>query len=185
MPSESWWYMLESAYTEPHRHYHTLTHIDDGLDVLDKLGADLAVKVAFWFHDLYYDVAANDNEERSAKTADHLLPDIPLCYGMDLKQEVVRLILLTKDHKVAWFDKNGCDMIVADLHGLGSDPETYDHNTANIRLEYSGFDEGQWRKGRSAFLSKMTSRRIFPPKPEYDQIEDQAFQNMITELAKL
>jgi predicted metal-dependent HD superfamily phosphohydrolase len=61
---------LEHAYTEPHRRYHTLTHIDA---VLHNLGAHHAgfndpaiAELALFYHDLVYDPARHDNEAQSA-----------------------------------------------------------------------------------------------------------------------
>src|SRR5262245_10907424 len=65
---------LVSAYSEPHRYYHTLEHLAEMFKVAGKL-ADAAtdpaaVQLAIWFHDAVYDSRATDNEERSAALAD-------------------------------------------------------------------------------------------------------------------
>lgn len=55
---------LKAAYSNPHRHYHTLNHIDDMLEMLDDLlpgdddtirGERAIVELAVWFHDVVYD----------------------------------------------------------------------------------------------------------------------------------
>src|SRR5689334_5356320 len=64
---------LRTAYREPHRHYHNLSHIADMLDVIDRLHAltpnPHIVRLAVWYHDAIYDPRDKYNEERSAALA--------------------------------------------------------------------------------------------------------------------
>jgi len=64
------WSELEAAYTEPHRRYHTLTHIDAVLQNLDDHRALFndpeTAELALFYHDLIYDPARQDNETQSA-----------------------------------------------------------------------------------------------------------------------
>ena len=64
---------LLAAYSEKHRHYHTIKHIDHCLRELDgakSLAHDPAeVELALWFHDAIYDPHSSKNEERSADWA--------------------------------------------------------------------------------------------------------------------
>ncbi len=68
--TSSAWTELEQAYTEPHRSYHTLTHIDAVLRSLDAHRAAFAdaemAELALFYHDLVYDPARQDNESQSA-----------------------------------------------------------------------------------------------------------------------
>src|SRR4051812_42451988 len=68
---------LVAAHSEPHRHYHTLEHLNEMFKVAGKL-ADaandpMAIQLAIWFHDAVYDPRGKDNEERSAALAVDLL----------------------------------------------------------------------------------------------------------------
>ena len=60
------WPNLSRHYAEPHRHYHTLTHIFRCLRQLDAakslIEAPDAVEIAVWFHDVVHDPEACDNE---------------------------------------------------------------------------------------------------------------------------
>ena len=183
--SSQWPYPFETlckAYAEKHRFYHTLEHIAYGLDVLDRLQSALAVKMAFWWHDVIYKPGFHDNELKSAELFNLCLGHIRILNdGISFVDEVKRLILITKDHRVDWFDKNGCDIVVADLRGLAENLETYKQSGENIRQEYSMFTDDQWRVGRADFLSKMAARRLFPPSRDYDELEYRAKNNMARE----
>lgn len=67
---------LQQAYTEPQRHYHTLSHISALLEQLDQATTAVlpeegrhAVEAAIWFHDVVYDPVkgAPWNEEESER----------------------------------------------------------------------------------------------------------------------
>lgn len=68
-----WWWVLCNMYGETGRHYHTLHHVENCLDVLNTLSEegqnrDL-VELALWFHDIVYSVAPvypGANEQQSA-----------------------------------------------------------------------------------------------------------------------
>ena len=61
--------LIDSMYSENHRHYHTFEHIADllyQLNILD-LFNDNVLFLATIFHDIIYDPKKTDNEERSAE----------------------------------------------------------------------------------------------------------------------
>ena len=64
---------LVARHSEPHRHYHTLDHLDACLRHLPALRGLATypdeVALALWFHDAIYDIDAVDNERRSADWA--------------------------------------------------------------------------------------------------------------------
>ncbi len=64
---------LMARYSEPHRHYHTLQHLEECLSLFASL-RDLAahpaeLEIALWFHDAIYDVKRDDNEALCAEWA--------------------------------------------------------------------------------------------------------------------
>src|SRR5688572_5335606 len=68
---------LVDSLGEPHRHYHTLAHVEACLGWLAWFGVAAArraeVELALWFHDAIYDPRRADNERRSAALAgEHL-----------------------------------------------------------------------------------------------------------------
>ena len=65
---------LIAAYAEPHRRYHDMTHIADGLAQLravEGLTDDERTWLAYaiWWHDAVYDPTRSDNEAQSAALA--------------------------------------------------------------------------------------------------------------------
>jgi predicted metal-dependent HD superfamily phosphohydrolase len=181
---------LKYAYTLPSRHYHSLDHIAHGLDVLDRIGASLETKFAWWFHDKSYIAGSPDNESQSAHEASWSLDDLGLRNailpnGVWLQTEVNRLILLTKDHRVEYPDKNGGDIVTADLHGLAAPWDVYENNTAKIRREFGAFSDEEFRTGRIAFLEDRLLRNVFPYGMEYRALEGRAGNNMRKELEAL
>src|SRR6185312_9691309 len=92
---------LLARWSESHRRHHTVTHLHEMLDAIGLLAGDgvqfdrEAVELAAWFHDAIYEVGRDDNERRSAELAHELLGSSPV------RDEVVRLVLLTKTHQVA------------------------------------------------------------------------------------
>nr|CCC95719.1 unnamed protein product [Trypanosoma congolense IL3000] len=76
---EMWGRYIAAPYAEPHRYYHTMTHLEEMLShflqyqssvapehCLPEWGTRrLVVELAILFHDVVYDPKRNDNEERS------------------------------------------------------------------------------------------------------------------------
>jgi predicted metal-dependent HD superfamily phosphohydrolase len=65
---------VREKYAQSGRFYHTLDHIENGLETVERLGSHArnqnAVKLAAWLHDVVYESRATDNEERSADHAE-------------------------------------------------------------------------------------------------------------------
>ena len=91
---------LLARWSETHRKHHTVAHLHEMLDaigLLAKSGIDFhreALELAAWFHDAIYEIGRDDNEDRSAELARELLASSPI------RDEVARLVLVTKTHKV-------------------------------------------------------------------------------------
>ena len=100
-----------ARYSEPHRHYHTLEHVEEVLAVVDDLGGTRDVEWAAWLHDVIYDVHAPDSEARSAGYAAEVLAQLRV--PDDEIGEVQRLIELSARHDVVAGDKNGAVAMTA------------------------------------------------------------------------
>jgi predicted metal-dependent HD superfamily phosphohydrolase len=61
---------LVARYSEPHRRYHTIKHLDECFAKFEELRNETIhpgeVEVALWFHDASYDTKRQDNEAKSA-----------------------------------------------------------------------------------------------------------------------
>lgn len=77
----AWFQRIKAAYGESHRHYHTMCHIEKGLEHIrilyrgDRRARDEII-VAYIFHDIVYVVGARDNEEKSAEVCRSFLMEL-------------------------------------------------------------------------------------------------------------
>ena len=145
-----------ARYSEPHRHYHTLEHVEEVLAVVDDLGGTRDVEWAAWLHDVIYDVHAPDSEARSAGYAAEVLAQLRV--PDDEIGEVQRLIELSARHDVVAGDKNGAVFVEADLAILSSEPTRYDRYVRDVRREFAHLDDDVWRAGRVEVLRSLLSR---------------------------
>ena len=85
---------LGPRYSQPHREYHNLMHIEDVLLRIEELEPpaehELALALAAWFHDAVYQPGKDDNEDRSAYVAYDALEQVGA--SPELIAEVVRLV---------------------------------------------------------------------------------------------
>jgi predicted metal-dependent HD superfamily phosphohydrolase len=179
--------VLVNAYSSGDRHYHTLTHIWQVLDTIQQLqdkGMNLTtVQLAGWLHDVVYNPRASNNEAQSAVWAETLLrshlPAEPIA-------EVVRLILLTKDHKTAVQDRDGQVLLDADLSILAADPVDYRQYADAIRQEYAWVSDADYRVGRKRVLQGLLERdRIYCTAYMVAFAEQPARHNLVAELRLL
>jgi predicted metal-dependent HD superfamily phosphohydrolase len=175
---------LVAAYTAPGRHYHNLTHIEDCLAALARVEKLVPLdreilSEAIWWHDVVYDATRSDNEELSARLAEQHVRE-------NLRQEVGRLIRLTKTHDVQPDDRLGAILISIDLSILGAEPARYDAYAAAIRQEFIHVPERDYRAGRAKVLSQFAGRPvIFPDAAFAARYDRQARENLARELASL
>jgi predicted metal-dependent HD superfamily phosphohydrolase len=175
---------LVAAYTASGRHYHNLTHIEDCLSALTRvenlspLDREI-LSEAIWWHDVIYDATRSDNEELSARLAEQNVRE-------NLRQEVGRLIRLTKTHDVQPDDRLGAILISIDLSILGAEPARYDAYAAAIRQEFIHVPERDYRAGRAKVLSQFAARPvIFPDAAFAARYDRPARDNLARELASL
>ena len=175
---------LIAAYAAPNRHYHNLAHIKDCLDKLARVDGLSAAEreiltEAIWWHDVVYDAARSDNEELSAQLAEHHV-------AAGIRQEVGRLIRLTKTHQVEPADKLGAILISIDLSILAAEPSRYDAYAAAIRKEFAHVGDDAYRAGRADVLRRFAARPvIFPDAAFAPTWEQKARENLARELASL
>lgn len=167
---------VSAAYMQPHRMYHTISHIHCMLKLLGNMTADQFW--ATWYHDFFYDPLARDNEERSAEIAAARLRTI----GVD-STNVVRMILATKTHAV---DRSRSTetlaFLDADMAILGQPPEVYRTYAELVRQEYHMVPDELYRTGRLVFLNTtIDAPEIYGTQTFKDRYEKQAEVNLIWE----
>lgn len=181
------WNWLSSAYNEKHRYYHTLTHIESCLTLLDEWlvenpeyeHARSLLEFAFWFHDSVYDTKIFDNEEQSSLLAKNAIGVM----GIDLDLECVRqLIIMTKHHAYEGkhYDILPNIFLDIDLSILGAVPDVFKQYHRDIRKEYNWVPVEIYQAKRLEILKGFRDRKqIFKTKFFQDKFEIQAKENLM------
>jgi len=172
--------ILYGRYSEPHRKFHNLQHIEHCLEeympVRRFLDYPDELEFALWFHDIVYDTNAKDNEERSAEMA----YDVAIGAGMSERfaNRVYSLVMVTK-HSSLPEVKDEQFMADIDLSGMGRLEEEYDKVERAIREEYKEIPDGVFKPGRSAILRRFLGRpHIYSTGFFRQKYEEQARRNM-------
>jgi len=179
-----------ARHREPHRCYHTITHVAWVIRTIDELAAVVPVPsvavlhVAAIYHDAVYDPRAVDNEARSADLA--MASCNTLGWPVTDQAEVGRLVLATAGHEVGPDDVAGAVLLDADLAVLGAEPAAYRAYAIGVRGEYAHVDDHAWRVGRAAVLVSFLEREhIFATLPMRVTREHRARANLSKEIAGL
>jgi predicted metal-dependent HD superfamily phosphohydrolase len=186
-------------YQEPHRHYHTVTHVMFVVRHLHDIARASSVAptpevvAAALYHDAIYDTTAVDNEASSARLASLDLAEIG--WAPDRCEHVVELIMATAHltGEVASTERAPMDppddramLLDADLAILGADPAAYQAYVNGVRTEYAHVDDNQWRTGRTAVLSAFLGRdRLFRSEFMHSTLDHRARANINAELATM
>jgi predicted metal-dependent HD superfamily phosphohydrolase len=186
-------------YAEPHRYYHTATHVMKVLRTVHDLSAlegrqpSPELIAAALYHDAVYDPRADDNEARSAALATRDLADVGWSVGQ--RDTVRALINATAAHVVDQaVDQAGSHgvnndtaiLLDADLAILGADPLTYQAYVTGVRAEYFFVDDEHWRVGRGRVLRGfLDNPRLFATEYMRVELEHRARANIHAELAAL
>lgn len=169
-----------NRYSESHRFYHTLQHIEDCLKKFEQIEEKLtdreAVLTALLFHDIIYNPRQKDNEEKSADYAEKLL--IKNDFQEQFISKVKELILLTRHpSKPQTVDEKF--LIDIDLSILGAERDIYEVYEKNIRKEYSHVPKLLYKIGRSKLLkSFLKEEKIFQTDAFHDPLDSQARANL-------
>jgi predicted metal-dependent HD superfamily phosphohydrolase len=154
--------VLLKRYSEKHRFYHNLSHVDALLflatDFRENFSEYDCVKLAIWFHDAIYEPQRNDNELESARlAAQHLshfgLPENKI-------QKVEKMILATARHDASELDFDGRLFLDLDLSILGANAEIYKKYAQAIRREYSFVPQNLYSEGRKKILGNFLRREF-------------------------
>lgn len=177
---------LVMHYSEPHRAYHTLVHIEHCYQEFDKVWVHAidhrALELAIWYHDAFYDTRAKDNEEKSAGLAIEMCDKASL--GDKFAKRVYDYIMATK-HAQMMTEWDAQLMVDIDLAILGQPEERFDKYELEIRQEYSWVPEDAFVRGRVEILRAFLSRPQIYSTKFFKHYELQARDNLRRSLAKL
>jgi predicted metal-dependent HD superfamily phosphohydrolase len=184
---------LLARHREPHRRYHTATHVRWVVRHVDELAAVVApqhadeVIAAAFYHDAVYDPRRADNEHVSAELARRDLTS--LGWDDDRVRRVAQMIEATAhlDPDAATVDSGDTALLLdADLAILGAEPAAYSAYVSGVRQEYAHVADAEWRTGRGRVLSEfLDGDTIFLTPAARDRWEAQARANLAAELASL
>jgi predicted metal-dependent HD superfamily phosphohydrolase len=184
---------LRRHYAEPHRRYHTWSHIlallEAYAEVKNQVSNREAFLLALYFHDAIYDPKASDNEEQSAQLLLSGAAADLIC-EVDCAQAAA-IIRATRSHEPSGIAgspaRRDCELLLdIDLGILGAPPHAYRNYAHAIRQEYAHVPDEQFRIGRSHVLAAFLSRaRIFLSDHFHDRLERQARINIADELEAL
>lgn len=188
---------LLDRWAEPHRHYHSPTHLAAVLAAVARLerAGELAaadgdaalrrVRLAAWFHDAFYEGAGGPgaDEEASAALAEERLA--PLLDAEEVA-EVARLVRLTASHDPTDDDVAGAMLVDADLEVLGRAPTAYARYAEQVRRDFAHVAEADFRRGRAAVLRGLLDRpRLYRTAGGRELWEEPARRNLREELDRL
>ena len=157
-----WLRNIKSHYRESQRYYHTVSHIQQMLDLFVTFRGTLnnpdAVFLAILFHDVIYNPRAGDNEELSAVEFERFYIEVTQDKDSTLKLAVnntmvSQYILATKTHNVS--DNSDQDLLMFldfDMSILGSTEVQYERYSQQIRYEYQYVPLGIYTQRRSEVL---------------------------------
>lgn len=179
--------ILIASYSEKHRFYHTLEHIEACFKHLDTVSTQVhklhEVELALWFHDVIYKPFSGTNEEDSAEQARLFLENNkadPECIN-----RIYDLIILTKDHLEPVTD-DGKILLDIDLSILGVESHIYEQFEINIRKEYKRVPSFMFRKKRKEILQNFLKRpRIYHTDCFFERLEVQARENLKVAIKRL
>lgn len=177
---------VHGYYSASGRHYHTPEHIDHCLRQFDLACAEMedadAVEIAIWFHDLIFDVRANDNELQSARRFAALAND-----SMDagFKARVHDLIMTTAPPRLPRTTDQKF-MLDIDLSSFGLPWQDMLRDSIAVRQESPQLTDAEFFPGQRAFLESLVSREHFYFTEFFrSRIEDGARSNIERYLQKL
>ena len=177
-----------SRYTEPHRHYHTVAHLQALLTLQERhdgLIKDAAIMTfATFFHDIVYEVRLSDNEEKSALAAIDFLSKTS--FPSQKAKIVAEFIRATKTHENPTGNRDLDLFLDFDLSILSAPPAAYHAYAWQIRQEYAIYPDEVYKPGRARILQHfLTQKAIYKADVFHYQYEIPARENLQQELNTL
>jgi predicted metal-dependent HD superfamily phosphohydrolase len=178
---------LMRRYSEPHRKYHTLQHLDECFakyaEVRNEASHLEEIEFALWFHDAIYNVRRQDNELQSANwaRAEALAAGI----SETVAERLYDLVMVTR-HDACAKTNDEKILVDVDLSILGADPDRFSEYESQVRAEYSWVPDTVFREKRLAILQNFLNRpRIFNTEHFASRHEAKARANLRRSIAGL
>lgn len=149
------------AYSRKGRYYHVRDHLRHMFQVYDQFfsGTNVALELAFWYHDFYYDPTSKDNESRSAYLGkDRVETELQLNQGVGDK---VRDLVLFSQYTRPPITRDEKILQDIDLAIFGEEVDVFGRYERDIRLEYAFVGSEAYRKGRAEILKKFLRRPFY------------------------
>jgi predicted metal-dependent HD superfamily phosphohydrolase len=188
-PTDALYEKLRAAYAESQRAYHTMAHIEHGLELLDSVRGSLArpseVALAYWFHDAVYTRnPLTSNEAESARWA------LDACTQLGVPREscerIRTMILATKAHELPagteWRQDIDLETLLdIDLSILAADRHTFARFERDVRKEYDWVPlESAFVHGRKKVIDGFLGRPYIFHRPVLSaRFEEAARRNLI------
>lgn len=185
--SEMLWEEIVTKHTEPSRHYHKLSHLEDLYDQLLAVKGKIenwnTVLFTLFYHDIIYNSSKSNNEEKSAALAKKRMQQIEV--PNDEIELCIKQIIATKKHLKSE-DSDTNYFTDADLSILGRDSESYYKYCEKIRREYAIYPMFIYKRGRKKVVKHFLSmERIYKTEAFFNKYEKQAKSNLQAELDSL
>lgn len=178
---------LIARYSEPHRKYHTVRHLDECFSKLGEIRPfaehPAEVEVALWYHDAVYARRSDQNEAKSAELAAATVRSAGKPAGC--AQRIAVLIMATR-HAAVPQDNDARVLVDVDLSILGETPARFDEYERQVREEYSWVPGFVFNRERRRILEEFLARpAIFNTALFRERYEGQARANIERSLKQL
>jgi predicted metal-dependent HD superfamily phosphohydrolase len=192
-PTMSLLSQLVDAWSAPHRHYHSLRHLQECLQLLGRWGRDEPARhevgIALWFHDAVYDPRRDDNEDKSAKWAVTALKDLGVSEAK--RRRIAKLIRATRHSAPAASARatrvGGLALMLdIDLAILGADRARFEEYERQVRLEYAHVDGAAFARSRADFIETLLGASpLYRTEAARSELEPSARENLRRSLRAL
>lgn len=175
------YYRLVVCYSQPHRHYHTLTHLKHALSIVAHCPE---ITLALFYHDSVYDLQSSDKNNVLASSQRWIEYSSLMQFPEKVVREVDDLILVTDHRDYGYLSENMKLIRDIDNSILASYQATYEEYAINIFKEYSQvYSVEQYVDGRAKFLESVLRKKSIFHNREFD--ENRARDNIRRELEVL
>lgn len=185
----SLWEDILKHYSKKNRYYHNLSHIKSMLLQADNFEQGIqdfdALIFAIWYHDIIYKPTKKDNEDKSAIFAENHIK--MMLFDQKRLKNIKKLIVSTKKHKIIIGENmDNAYLLDMDLSILGTNWETYENYTQQIRNEYKIYPDFMYKPGRKKVLQHFLVRETLYFTEAYrNKFESQARKNIKKEIELL